>query len=206
MSRLDHNRGLNKTCDRHSSRIRSLDYLEEFTALNLPLQDGDKRRSIDHHQRGRPASSYPRISSARLLSSTGKLAQCSAISSSSSARRRLVRSRRTRASRSRRAFVTASVLLSPVCLASSASSRSSGLACSYPKRRRIKRRTPRLTSSRRLAYGAVRSFATKAACVTGICSAKNSSTASAYRRISRWAVSAARSETKFISARALIVQ
>lgn len=39
---------------------------------------------------------------------SGKLAQCSAISSNSSARRRFVRSSRTRTSLSRRAFVTAS--------------------------------------------------------------------------------------------------
>src|SRR5438445_220147 len=55
-------------------------------------------------------------------------------------------------------------------------------------------------------YGATRSFATNAACVTGIFSAKNCSTASAYRRISRCALSAARNETKFISERAFTVQ
>jgi hypothetical protein len=73
-------------------------------------------------QRGRPLSSYARISSAPLPSITGKLAQCSAISSNSSARRRFVRSIRTRSSRARRAFVTASVLLSPVARANSAAS------------------------------------------------------------------------------------
>ena len=52
----------------------------------------------------------------------------------------------------------------------------------------------------------MRSFATKAACVIGIRAAKSRSTASANMRISRCAVSALRSERKFISARALSVQ
>ena len=61
-------------------------------------------------------------------------------------------------------------------------------------------------SLRDLELGRDAAAATNAACVTGIFAAKNCSTASAYRRISRWAVSAARSETKFMSARALTVQ
>ena len=62
-------------------------------------------------------------------------------------------------------------------------------------------RRPRLSHQ-----GAVRSFATKAACVIGIRMAKSRSTASANFRISRCAVSALRSERKFIRARALSVQ
>jgi len=117
-----------KLATEHPSRVGALDCLNETAAFRLPLQECQNCRGVDHHQRGSRTSSYPRISSARLPSSTGKLAQCSAISSSSSARRRLVRSRRTRTSRSRKALVTASVLVSPVALASSAASRSaSGL-------------------------------------------------------------------------------
>src|SRR5688572_28735160 len=55
-------------------------------------------------------------------------------------------------------------------------------------------------------YGATRPDATNASYVIGIRSAKKTSTASAYLRISRWAVSAARSEMNFMSARALTVQ
>ena len=56
------------------------------------------------------------------------------------------------------------------------------------------------------AQGARRSFATNAAWVTGIFAAKSSSTASAYRRISRWAVSEFRSDRKFMRLRAFTVQ
>jgi hypothetical protein len=56
------------------------------------------------------------------------------------------------------------------------------------------------------AYGAVRPAATNASYVTGIRSAKKRSHASAYRRISRCAISEFRSERKFMSARALTVQ
>src|SRR5882724_7234404 len=73
ISRLDDNRGLDKTRDGHSSQVGGLDCLKETTALGLPLQDCQDCGSIDHHQRGKPASSYPRISSARLPSSIGKL-------------------------------------------------------------------------------------------------------------------------------------
>src|SRR5580704_2979874 len=90
--RLDDNRALHKTRDRHSNRVRILDCLQETTPLLFALQDCQNCGGIDHHQRGNPISSYPRISSARRESSTGKLAQCCAISSSSSASRRLVRS------------------------------------------------------------------------------------------------------------------
>ena len=54
--------------------------------------------------------------------------------------------------------------------------------------------------------GARRPNSTKAACVTGMCSEKNTSTASANRRISSWAVSAFRRLRKFMSERALSVQ
>src|SRR5207344_985509 len=64
-------------------------------------------------------------------------------------------------------------------------------------------RDPRPHGQDLTCYGATRPAATKAAWVTGIPSAKKCSIASAYRRISRWAASAARSETKFISERAL---
>jgi hypothetical protein len=106
VSRFDDNRALDKTRDGHPNRVGSLDRLKTTATLGFPLQDCQNRGCVDDHQRGTPASSSPRISSARLPSSTGKLAPCSAISSSSSARRRFVRSRRTRTSRSRSAFVT----------------------------------------------------------------------------------------------------
>jgi hypothetical protein len=56
------------------------------------------------------------------------------------------------------------------------------------------------------AQGARRPLSTKAACVTGIARAKNVSSAAAKRRISRCALSALRSEMKFMRLRAFTVQ
>ena len=74
---------------------------------NLTLLDGTEVVYLDRVEAAWPL---------RLHFQTGSRvpAHCSASSSSSSARRRFARSRRTRASRSRRALVTASVLVSPV--------------------------------------------------------------------------------------------
>jgi len=134
-ARLDHDRGFDESRGGDPTRISHLDRLVECAPFGLVLEYGEQRRRIDDHQRGKPLSSYPRISSAGRSSLTGSAAHSRAISSSSSASRCPARSRRNLASRSRSARVTASVLVSPASFATASARRSaSGLRMSAAHR------------------------------------------------------------------------
>src|ERR1700676_3395227 len=87
----------------------------------LLVEDGDDRRAIHHDHFGSPCSSYPRISSG-LGPESARAAYRLPIFINCAAMRSGRRCRRSRASRSRKAKVTAEVKLSPVRSASSVAS------------------------------------------------------------------------------------
>src|ERR1700730_16606296 len=87
----------------------------------LLAEDGDDRRAIHHDHFGSPCSSYPRISSG-LRPVSARAAYRLSIFINCAAMRSGRRCRRSRASRSRKARVTAEVKLSPVRSASSVAS------------------------------------------------------------------------------------
>ena len=69
-----------------------------------------------------------------------------------------------------------------------------------------RRKIPPIPTTRSTGQGAVRSFATNAACVTGISRSRNVSAAAAYCWISYWAFSWLRRPQKCISERGLQLQ
>jgi hypothetical protein len=96
---------------------------DERTAFGFVSKDGDERRGIDDHSARQPVLVVPEDLVRRSGIEDGELG-AAARDVRSSARRRFGRCRRTRASRSRSALMIASVLLSPVRLASSLARRS----------------------------------------------------------------------------------
>lgn len=96
---------------------------EKAVSFRLVLQDGDNGGRVNNHlaQPGSPRASYPRSSSSFAVSRRGSRAMRACIRATSSRILAVVRRPASRLSRSRRAFNTASVKVSPVtsanCLA-----------------------------------------------------------------------------------------
>ena len=85
VARLEDHGGFQEGGCRCPAHSRCGDRLGERVAVRLVLQNRKESRCVDDHQRGRPCSSYARISSAGRPSCTGSFAHRRPSSSSSSA-------------------------------------------------------------------------------------------------------------------------